>query len=496
MNPLARSETLCRLFETNIGDALCHHFRSYWKAEVMTEYLHRAVKFTQTGQTTLNITDSIHSIMKSHFLDFVVYMVDYMNDNYNLDIFFSSNSTEVKKLFSDLTRCLPIPQKLSKLKILSSIQHESKYRKTVIGHYQFPFFRLISPRIVDIVKEVALRLRQSGDLHDAGGPLLPDPRVRDQLVFGFEKQLQRQVEECLIQMKEQQGCTAAALSAIDKHKELWDRYFHDFTRDQLSLWLHNKQIVEDTLEAAFGTVCVPLTSNISQLTSLHVYTYLNQQNISTNVAALGSFLKLSSISEHVSGRLRSFSSASEVLLKTEDTNTFVLNTLFNTLLTASGKDQVSIVNIKLWYSAYHTMIHAPAIRKRIYSSLSETSEAKLNIMHAAFLAIQYDPSDNGLLMKCKNMVNDLCNRRFTGPSFEVSSSKLLLLSWLLKESSLIPTWDQKRTLPMFRLNASVIVRAQMMTYAFSQNIGKVFPILRWYQRALFLVSCSLVMHNE
>ena len=167
----------------------------------MTEYLHRAVKFTQTGQTTLNITDSIHSIMKSHFLDFIVYMVDYMNDNYNLDIFYGSNSTEVKKLFSDLTTCLPIPQKLSKLKILSSIQHESKYRKTVIGHYQFPFFQVISPRIVDIVKEVALHLRQSGDLHDTDGPSLPDQRAGDQLVFGFEKQLQRQVEECLIQMK-------------------------------------------------------------------------------------------------------------------------------------------------------------------------------------------------------------------------------------------------------------------------------------------------------
>ena len=201
MKTLARSETLYRLFATDIGDALCHHFRSYWKAEVMTEYLHRAVKFTQTGQTTLNITDSIHSIMKSHFLDFIVYMVDYMNDNYNLDIFYGSNSTEVKKLFSDLTTCLPIPQKLSKLKILSSIQHESKYRKTVIGHYQFPFFQVISPRIVDIVEKIALHLRQSGDLHDTDGPSFPDQRAGDQLVFGFEKQLQRQVEECLIQMK-------------------------------------------------------------------------------------------------------------------------------------------------------------------------------------------------------------------------------------------------------------------------------------------------------
>ena len=200
MKPLARCEILHRLFATDLGDALCHHFRSYWKAEVMTEYLHRAVKFTQTGQTTLNITDSIHSIMKSHFLDFVVYMVDYVNDNYNLDIFFGSDSDVVKKLFLDVTRCLPIPQKLSKLKILSGIQHQSKYRKTVIGRYQFPFFQVICPQIVGIVKEVALHLRQSGDLQD-GDDRLPDQRVGDQVVFGFEHQLRKEVEDRLIQMK-------------------------------------------------------------------------------------------------------------------------------------------------------------------------------------------------------------------------------------------------------------------------------------------------------
>jgi len=143
---------------------------------------------------------------------------------------------------------------------------------------------------------------------------------------------------------------------MDKHEELWDRYFHDFTREQLSLWLHNKQIVEDTLKAAFGNVCAPLTSNISQLTSLHVYAYLNQQNISTNVSALGPLIKISSISEHVSGRLHTLSSESEVILKTEDTTTFVLNTLFNIILTTSD------TSTKMWYSAYRAMVSVKEIK--------------------------------------------------------------------------------------------------------------------------------------
>ena len=196
MNSLRRSEALQELFKTEIGDVLCHHFRSYWKPDVMTKYLHRAVKFTHVGQTTLNITDSIHSIIKSHFLDFVVYMVDCMNDNYNLDIFFSRKSTEeVKQLFLVLTKCLPIPQKLSKLKILSNIQHGLCYRKAVTGKYQFPYFGVVCPQILDIVKDVACNLSQSEDLHN-----MQDNNVGHQLVF--EEQLQKQVEEHLVgQMK-------------------------------------------------------------------------------------------------------------------------------------------------------------------------------------------------------------------------------------------------------------------------------------------------------
>ena len=195
MTPSARSEMLQRLFDTEIGDALCHHFRSYWKAEVMTEYLHRAVKFTQTGQTALNITDSIHSLMKSHFLHFVLYMINYMNDNYNLDIFFSPQSTDkVKQLFLDLTKCLPIPQKLSKLKILSSIQHGSHCRKELTGDYQltFPYFAVVCPQIMDLVKEVAHDICQSEDSN------ITEVRVGYQP--GFEE-LKKHLEERLTKNK-------------------------------------------------------------------------------------------------------------------------------------------------------------------------------------------------------------------------------------------------------------------------------------------------------
>ena len=157
-------------------------------------------------------------------------------------------------------------------------------------------------------------------------------------------------------MQDQEGCVAVAVAAMSKHRELWDRYFHDFTREQLSLWSHNQQVIEETLEAAFGTVCSSSASTVDQLTSLHVYAHLNQSNISKNVAALMSLIKLTSVSREVSGRLRSSSTSSAILLTTKDTNTFVLNTLFNTLLTIFGKRHTSITDMKLWYNAYHAMV--------------------------------------------------------------------------------------------------------------------------------------------
>ena len=67
-----------------------------------------------------------------------------------------------------------------------------------------------------------------------------------------------------------------------------------------------------------------------------------------------------------------------------------------------------------------SQIHSLDVRKHIYSALSATSEAKLNVMHAAFLAVQYNPSDKSRLVMCQAMFNSLCSEHFIMPSFEVS----------------------------------------------------------------------------
>lgn len=155
-------------------------------------------------------------------------------------------------------------------------------------------------------------------------------------------------------MQDQKGCVAVALKAISKHNALWSRYFHDFTREHLSLWLHNQQVIEETLKATFGAVCTPSASNISQLASLHVYAYLNEQNILKTAAAIGPLIKLSSVTEHLS-----YLSSTSSISNTEPMDTFVMNTLF--ALLNCVEFQTSNSSLELWYNAYHTMVNGECI---------------------------------------------------------------------------------------------------------------------------------------
>ena len=182
---------------------------------------------------------------------------------------------------------------------------------------------------------------------------------------------------------------AVALTAISKHTTLWNRYFHDFTREQLSLWLHNQQVVKETLKATFGTVCTPSASNISQLTSLHVYAHLNQQNILKTSAAIGPLIKLSSITEQLSH----FSpTSSAVILNTEDMNTFVMNVLFSALIN-HVKFQTSNTSVELWYNAYHAMVHKVCI-------------VELLVTMSTYFIVHYEIL--GSLFTCLSFVECLC----------------------------------------------------------------------------------------
>ena len=149
MNGSQRSKALRLLFEKGVGKVLRERFRSYWKPAVMAEYLERAATFTQYCESTLNITDSIQTMFKNLFFDFLVYLLSQINEEFNIDILFNSDSTPtIDKLFLDILRVFPLPR-LSQLQVLST----SLTAPTFHHPPRFPFFNLVCEAVERIVEQ-------------------------------------------------------------------------------------------------------------------------------------------------------------------------------------------------------------------------------------------------------------------------------------------------------------------------------------------------------
>ena len=151
MNGSSRSKALKELlFERGVGRVLCERFRSYWKPTVMAEYLDRAASFSKNRESTLNITDSIQSVFKTLFFDFLVYMISRINDRYNIDVLFDKDaSPAIQWLFADILHVFPLPP-LSQVKVLSSNIQAPQH----VSHVpSFPFFTFVSGSMEKLVEK-------------------------------------------------------------------------------------------------------------------------------------------------------------------------------------------------------------------------------------------------------------------------------------------------------------------------------------------------------
>ena len=125
------------LFSKGVGEKLCQLFRSYWKPPVLAEYLERAAMFTNSRESSLNLTDAVQTMFRSAFTHFLLYMVSRMNQDSNIDVLFSDGCPEaVEQLFLSLMDCLPLP-KLDQLKLLAGSLPTPKPQEYTP---QFPFF--------------------------------------------------------------------------------------------------------------------------------------------------------------------------------------------------------------------------------------------------------------------------------------------------------------------------------------------------------------------
>ena len=132
------------LIDKPLGNILQSRFLSYWDQATMVKYLQRAAAFTRNGESTLNLSDCLQEMLKSSFLDFLLYILTKINQNYNLDILFDSPpKPEMHSLFIAIVEVLPLPNILD----LNVAYNAIKKEQFSVSHDnipKFPFFTLVS----------------------------------------------------------------------------------------------------------------------------------------------------------------------------------------------------------------------------------------------------------------------------------------------------------------------------------------------------------------
>ena len=148
---LSQKEVLMKLLlDRKLGEVLCECFRSYWKPPVMADYLVKAASFTSQRESTLNINDSIQTMFKGLFFDFLVYMIHQINNQMDINSIIDDNvNQKTLQLFLDIIRVYPLP-KLSLVGVLSTSQQPIRNASYAPS---FPFFTYLSSLLDKVIEQ-------------------------------------------------------------------------------------------------------------------------------------------------------------------------------------------------------------------------------------------------------------------------------------------------------------------------------------------------------
>lgn len=153
-------------FDKGVGEVLCERFNSYWHPSVMVEYLEKAAILSQQHERTLNVIDSLQTLFKNLFFDFLVHMVYKMNEGMNIDVIFNPDSIPpVQSLFLAVLRIYPIP-KLCELKMLGiaiDASGSESVQKAFLSP-KFPFFHIVASAVERLVDQSRMEVNQHVDM--------------------------------------------------------------------------------------------------------------------------------------------------------------------------------------------------------------------------------------------------------------------------------------------------------------------------------------------
>ena len=138
------------LFTKGVGAQLYYRFLSYWNPRVRVSLLQKVARHTYDTESTLNMTDSVQTIYRSRFLEFMVYFFKKVKeDNYLHTVTYCDNQ-QVFDLFRAMIAVIPLP----KLALLHSFTACPRVEKgTSTENFKFPFFRQVCEDLERLIDE-------------------------------------------------------------------------------------------------------------------------------------------------------------------------------------------------------------------------------------------------------------------------------------------------------------------------------------------------------
>ena len=135
----------------SIAEILTAKFCKYWTPQLMVQQIDQVSRSMYAQDSTLNITDSIQSIVRAAFFDFLVYMFTRISEDRIVYIDEKDGSPVIceDQLFLNLLREIRVPE-LAQLKSLSATLSRPQQE---LKKAEFPFFKYVCEIIDKVIDE-------------------------------------------------------------------------------------------------------------------------------------------------------------------------------------------------------------------------------------------------------------------------------------------------------------------------------------------------------
>ena len=241
------------LLETQLGSILQEQFASYWQASEMAEFSEQAANFPHMYESTLSITDAIHTIVRSSFYDFLFYILSVLKRQSVLIQLLKADKSDFQDISLELVEHFPKPKTLSHLKIASMSEVRVFPNEEQLISTKFPFFHFICgllKKLLDQCEKDVHVLTNESDVENSMDSQPMSLGLRQSVNSSPREALCNKAEEKLweastagnqsfnhsLSQKEDLKFLQVALTKMGQDSKRWTAYLDDFMAIKFNLY--------------------------------------------------------------------------------------------------------------------------------------------------------------------------------------------------------------------------------------------------------------------